>query len=209
MKKVIYFIRHAEQYKEIEEYQSDDNEQIKNEKIVLSVKGEKQASELLKIKELKKIDAVYSSSYTRAMGTAKYICENNNVKLRIDSRLNERKLGNNEELKNIGKNKKYRYVEEQLLDKTLKTTDGECAKDVSKRFCEFIEEVLKDKEKENIAIVSHGGALRFYLMNWCDIYMSEEKVNLKYNDNIINFNSPGVIKTVFEDEKLKQMENIL
>lgn len=37
--------------------------------------------------ELKNIDVLYSSHYVRAMSTAKYISESNNIMLNVDERL--------------------------------------------------------------------------------------------------------------------------
>lgn len=61
--------------------------QIKNEQNPLSDKGEILAQELSKIAELKNIDVLYSSNYVRAISTAKYIAEKNNIKINIDERL--------------------------------------------------------------------------------------------------------------------------
>ena len=70
-----------------------DNDQIINEKIILSVEGEKRALELSKIDELQNIDVVFSSSYVRAKSTAKYIAYNNSLDINIDESFNERRLG--------------------------------------------------------------------------------------------------------------------
>lgn len=91
---IIYLIRHSEQYRDCIYNFSSDSECVKNEKIILSVDGEKKAQLFAEQEELKKIDAIYSSNYTRAMATAKYIALNNNLKMNIDNRLGERKLRN-------------------------------------------------------------------------------------------------------------------
>lgn len=89
---VIYLVRHSDQLKHSANYQSKDNEQIKNEKIILSVEGEKKAEKLSKHEELQNIDVLYSSNYTRAIATAKYLALENNIQISIDERLGERKL---------------------------------------------------------------------------------------------------------------------
>lgn len=91
---IIYLIRHSEQYRDCIYNFSSDSECVKNEKIILSVDGEKKAQLFAEQEELKKIDAIYSSNYTRAMATAKYIALNNNLKINIDDRLGERRLRN-------------------------------------------------------------------------------------------------------------------
>lgn len=89
---IIYLIRHSEQLKMNSKYLSSEDEQIKNEKIILSIEGERKAQELSERKELKNIDVLYSSNYDRAIATAKYIANKNNLNINIDERLGERKL---------------------------------------------------------------------------------------------------------------------
>ena len=85
----IYLIRHSEQ---LRLKNNEDESQIANEKIILSVDGEKKAEEISKLDELKNIDVLYSSSYVRAIATAKYIALENNIEIIIDKNFNERKL---------------------------------------------------------------------------------------------------------------------
>ena len=85
----IYLIRHSEQ---LRLKNDEDESQIANEKIILSVDGEKRAEEISKLNELKNINVLYSSSYVRAIATAKYIAIENNIEINIDKNFNERKL---------------------------------------------------------------------------------------------------------------------
>lgn len=89
---IIYLIRHSEQLKIKGNVLSADSDQIQNEKIVLSVNGEEKAKILSENQELSKIDVIFSSNYTRAISTAKYIALKNNIEINIDDRLGERKL---------------------------------------------------------------------------------------------------------------------
>lgn len=88
----IFLIRHAEQLKIDGKKKTKQKSQIQNEKAILSIEGEKQASKMSNIEELKNIDSLFCSNYVRAISTAKYICSRNNIKLNIDERLNERKI---------------------------------------------------------------------------------------------------------------------
>ena len=92
---IVYLIRHSEPtpMMNVNIINCKDNNQVLNEKRILSVSGEKRAEELSKKEELQNIDSVYSSSYVRALETAKYIALENNTKINIDERLNERKIG--------------------------------------------------------------------------------------------------------------------
>ena len=70
----------------------NEDEQIRNEKIILSVDGERKAEKISKIKELKNLDMLWSSNYVRAISTAKYLSLENNIEINIDENFNERKL---------------------------------------------------------------------------------------------------------------------
>lgn len=90
--KKIFLIRHAEQLKLRGIYHVEEESQISNEKIILSIQGEKEAEKMSTLKELQNIDSVWSSNYVRAIATAKYIAENNQLDINVDERLNERRL---------------------------------------------------------------------------------------------------------------------
>ena len=88
----IFLIRHSEQLKLKGIKKINEDSQIDNEKIILSVEGENKAKKLSKLEELNNIDILWSSNYVRAIATSKYIAKNNNIDINIDERLNERKL---------------------------------------------------------------------------------------------------------------------
>ena len=91
---IVYLIRHAETVDENGVRNTNEDSQMINEKEILSVYGEEQSKRLSENSELSNIDAIWSSSYTRAKATAKYIANNNNLPINLDSSLSERKLGN-------------------------------------------------------------------------------------------------------------------
>ena len=88
----IFLIRHSEQLKIGNKVNQYENSQISNEKIILSVTGEKKAEAISKMEELQSIDALWCSNYVRAIATAKYIANQNDIDINIDTRFNERKL---------------------------------------------------------------------------------------------------------------------
>ena len=92
MTTTIYLIRHSKQLRDYGQILTSESTQEQNEKIILSVEGEAEAKNLSKNKELEEISEIWSSSYVRAIETAKYIAEKNSLKINIDSSLNERKL---------------------------------------------------------------------------------------------------------------------
>lgn len=203
--KTIYLIRHSEQLKDNGIINTDDTEQLLNEKIILSIDGEEKAKQLSEIAELNNIDILWSSSYVRAKATAKYIAYKNNIPINIDNRFNERKLGNIEELKKLGERYSLTFTEEQLLDKKLKNINGESREEVNKRMTKAINEILVDNENKKIVIVSHGAAIKFYLMNFCTL---NDEIKLEYKNNILDFSQPSVIKLEFNNYKIVNIKNI-
>ena len=87
METIGYLIRHSESWKECDKFLYDETEQLRNEKIPLSVNGEYLARKLCELPGLSNIDVLFSSHYVRAISTAKYIAEKNNIEINIDERL--------------------------------------------------------------------------------------------------------------------------
>ena len=200
---IIYLIRHAETIDENGIRNTSEDSQIINEKEILSVEGEEQAKKLSGNEELKNLDIIWSSSYTRAKATAKYIANVNNLPINLDDNLSERKLGNLKELGEFMKDKNTRDPsQEQLLDRTFRTSDGESAEQTRKRMNKFFDKILKEYEGKRIAVISHGGSIKFFLLNWCTV---NENVKLVYNKNTI---SPCLLKLTFRKDELIDLKQI-
>ena len=203
---IVYLIRHAETVQENGIRNTNEDSQMINEKEILSVHGEEQSKRLSENIELNNIDIIWSSSYTRAKATAKYIANNNNLPINLDSNLNERKLGNLKELGEFMKDKKTRDPsQEQLLDRKFKTSDGESAEDAGERMTEFFDRILKKYEGKKIVVVSHGGSIKFFLLNWCNV---NQDVKLVYKNTVLDITSPCLLKMTFKGNKLINLEQI-
>lgn len=207
MIKEVYLIRHSKPLK-VNNDKNMDSLQIQNEKQPLSIEGENIAREKLNIEELKDIDKLYSSSYVRAISTAKYIAENNNIEINVINDFGERKFGINSwnELPD-------NFGEKQFLDENYKTEFGESQKEVRERTFNALMNVLKNDE-EKIAIVFHSTAMLFLLMTWCKVIPSKEDFSYKllFNDEEV-FNDKidycEIFKLTFDDKnKLINIENI-
>ena len=191
----IYLLRHSQPFRKLlGEYNSSDVEQVRNEKNVLSVYGEKLAREISERKELQNIDVIYSSHYVRAMCTAKYIAENNNIKLNVDERLGERKFGVND-ISELPSD----FFEEQFRNWDYKLEKGESANEVSKRMNEVLLEIINNNKDKTIAIVSHGTAISAMLKTWCNVLLNEETklIELYFNDKLVfdgNWNCPELFE---------------
>ena len=68
--------------------------------------------------------------------------------------------------------------------------------------------ILKENIGKKIAIVSHGAAIKFLLMNWCKLNKDCEII---YDETILNIKSPSVIKLQFirnRDKRIKYNNTI-
>lgn len=202
----IYLIRHSIRMpqNQINSYNTNQNDLLKNEKIILSIEGEKRANILSKEKELQDLDIVYSSNCVRALQTAKYVMENQNLKVNIDERLDERVVGipNDKEHPN--------WFEEQYYDENYKTVNGESQKEVRNRFDEVIQIIIEKYKDKRIAVFSHGYAITFYLLKYCELVNIEDKrLKIKFKNKIIynnRINAPEVFKLTFNDKDIINIE---
>lgn len=204
---VIYLIRHADTINELGIRNTNETTQIINEKEILSIKGEEDSKKLSKNEELKNLNAIWCSSYVRAKQTAKYIANENNLQINLDNRLNERKLGNLNEIAIFMKDKKTRDPsQEQLLYPKFKTSDGESAEDTKTRMTDFLNEILIKYKEKRVAIISHGGSIKFLLLNWCNV---NNNMKLEYKDKELNITSPCLLKLTFKNEELINLEQVI
>lgn len=203
---IVYLIRHADTIDENGIRNTNEDSQLINEKEILSVEGEENSKKLSEHEELKNIDIIWSSSYTRAKATAKYIAHKNNLPINLDSMLCERKLGNLNEIAVFMKDKATRDPsQEQLLDRKFKTSNGESAEDTNKRMNMFFDRILDEYSGKKIVVVSHGGSIKFLLLNWCQV---NENVKLVYNGKTLDITSPCLLKMTFRDKELINLEQL-
>lgn len=208
MSTVLYFIRHSGVCSKavFNNIQNDDSFQENNEKSVLSVSGEQKAFSLSQLDELKNIDAIYSSSYARCIGTAKYIAKENGKLINIDDRLDERKIGNTDGIHWLD------YHQQQLKNFDYKLEDGESLNDTKKRMVEAVKNILMFETDNRVAIVSHSTALTCLLSAWCDVGRNyHNDVILSYKDDTIvdgHWTSPMVFKVEFDGMNVLSIEII-
>ena len=129
----IYLIRHSVKYsKDNLKYKNGSDRNNYDEKICLSVIGEKRAETLSKEPIFNDVELIYSSNMVRSIQTAKYLAKRLDLEINIDSRLNERKCG----LPNY--NEYPDWFERQYYDENFKTIDGESQKETCNRVYECI-----------------------------------------------------------------------
>jgi len=205
----VYLIRHSVRLpmRTIENYNTNQNKTIRNEKIILSVEGEQRAKILSEKEELQNIDVVYTSNCVRTLQTAKYLIEKQNLKVNIDERLDERRVGipNDKEIVN--------WFQEQFYNEEYKTIGGESQKEVRNRFNDAFEEIITQHKNKRIAIYSHGYAITFFLLKYCKLIevTQDEKITLEYKGKIIfnkKLNAPEVFKLTINDNEILNIELI-
>ena len=109
-------------------------------------------------------------------------------------------------MEELGKNKQNSFTIEQLIDEQLKNVDGENRIEVTNRMNKAFNRVFFENLGKKIAIVSHGASIKFLLTKWCIL---NARNNLEFNNKEISLNSPGVIKLVFNNSKLINIEEII
>lgn len=197
----IYLIRHSAPFVEIDNYMNYESVLWSeyNKNMILSPQGEENAKKLWNVEELKGISEIYASNSSRAIETAKYIAESNNLKIKLDERINEREFGV-DYIKDLPDD----FTKISFDDKAFKVNNGESLNEVDNRFKSFISELL-DKDNNKIAIVMHGIILLSYLKTICSHFEFDGKnFNIKYNDNIVldgKPKNPSIYKVVFDNNK--------
>ncbi len=177
------------------------------EKTMLSKRGDLSALKLLKMKDLESVERIYSSSYTSALMTSKYIAEDKNLNVFVDERLNERIVGD------LGSNE-YRFLKGmQEHDFNYKLNHGESIKDVHKRMTSFLKMLLERQEK-SILVFTHNIALMSLCLSWCPKdYNAEDRLVLASDDEVLFdgfFHDLDLIEVCYDDsQKLKSIHRIL
>ena len=198
--KTIYLIRHSAPFIDIDNYQDYLNVPFSeyNKNMILSVKGEENAKKLCNVEELKDIKEIYASNSSRAISTAKYIAEMNNIKIKLDDRINERKFG----VKYLNELPDD-YTKKSFDDKNFKIKNGESLNEVDKRFSNFIDNLLDDDS--SVIIVIHGIMLLSYLQKLSSSFSFDgDNFKIIFKDKIIldaKLKSPDIYKLNFDDDK--------
>lgn len=210
MKTTVYIARHSLADKKIINQNNSDSFQVENEKQILSVLGEERAKKLSKQQELINIDVVVSSNYVRAIQTAKYVADKNNLHIIIDEDFAERRFGINS-FDDVSSD----YFGKQYYDENYKTPNGESQKEVRKRMYDALIKVVEKYKGKRIFIVSHATSMCFLFSKWCKLILTDPKEKIRrlyFNDELIfdgKFNSPELFKLEFDDEnKLLSINNI-
>lgn len=196
--KTIYLIKHSGPFVDIKNYEDYENVlwEDYNRNMILSVDGEQRAEKLCEIEELNSVERIFASDSVRAIASAKYLAEKNNIKIELDERINERIFGI-ERLSELPKN----FNKLSFDDKNYKMQKGESFNDVDKRFINFINDLL-NQNNESYVLFIHGLILLSYLETICDFKFDGMNFDIKYKGKeVLNGNpkSPSVYKIIYDD----------
>ncbi len=152
------------------------------------------------------LDVLYSSNYARALETAKILGDKYHLENNVDSNLGERRYG-----LGPGESMPEGFERRQLFDENYKLPDGESQAEVKKRMYDTLMRIIRENENKNIAIVSHGTAISYLLMIWCDVDIINDKFNYSYKGKtLLNnfFNYCETFKLEFNGDELVNIEHI-
>lgn len=179
----IYFVRHAHSVYTPDEY-----------KRPISQSGRQEALKLVSIFENIDIQAMYASSYLRAVQTIESIARLKNLEITQIEALNERLLSNppvenfNEAILNVWQNSSLSYP------------GGESNIVAQSRAVPALKELLQKHEGETIIIGTHGNILTLMLQAFDERYGLDFWKDLKM---------PDIVKADFLQNQLVSIEKVL
>ena len=200
--KTIYLIRHSSPFVDIDNYSDYKNVlwEEYNKNMILSIEGEENAKKLCNVKGLNNVREIYASNSFRAIATAKYIAESNNLKIKLDNRINEREFGV-DYLKELPEN----FTIKSFEDNNFKTVKGESLNELNKRFSSFIEELV-NSNKTDVAVVIHGIIFLSYLQSISSSFEYDgQSFKILFKDKVIlngKLKSPDVYKLEFDKNNI-------
>lgn len=183
-------------------YKSNDSLESKREKRPLSIEGEQSAKQLCQIID-EDINVIYSSCYSSAVATSKYIANKFELPINIENGLNERKIGALED-------KTLRFFKEtQEHDFNYRLSGGESLNDTKNRITKMINKLIKENKEHNILIVTHSAAIMCYLLNFCEKgFNLDDRLILNFNETVIMDGTNSGLEIYKLELNDEQVENI-
>jgi len=202
MKTTVYLMRHSKPNRTILNYEK--NHLLRNEITPLTIEGEEIAKQLADLPYFQNIDVIYSSHYTRALATVKYLAEKLNKQINIEEAFCERIRKTDEETITPP-----HFELQQFKDHTFKLKGGESLNEVVKRYNEALNKVLNENKGKTIVIASHSAAMLMMFTKWCDY--DPDKLEFTYKGKKIldgKIEAPEIFKLIFEDNELINISNL-
>ena len=192
----VYLVRHSEIIKkQLGTIDSDEDFYTSNKKTVLSVDGEKLAEKVSLMDEFNNLDVIWSSSFSRAISTAKYFADKNNLLVNVTDGFNERRHG----IKSLNELPSDFEIH-QFNDFDYKIGDGESRRETLERMYTSLMKVINEYKDKRILIVTHSTSIMYLLGNWCNVTYGGY---YKFNDKIFfdgKWNYCQTFKLEFDDD---------
>ncbi|RIW32720.1 histidine phosphatase family protein [Bacillus salacetis] len=183
---VIYMVRHAHSVFNLEEEETRS----------LSVRGMADAERVKEVLMKEKIDAIYSSSYTRAIQTVQPLADGLRLNIQADERFRERDLAAKDFVLEDPEHAMQRVFAEP--DHTF--PGGESNNEVKARGTAALKEILMKHKGKNVAVGIHGHAMTIIMGAFDPAYGSLEFWR--------GTTKPDIYKLNFEGEKLVDVSRL-
>lgn len=162
----------------------------------LSVQGEEAALKISKMPILKDVDKIYSSFFSSAIATAKYLKDELNLELNLSEELNDCKVGY------LGSKSMSMLKGMQDREFTYKLNGGESLVDIGLRLDNFI----KKLNVNSCVLFTHKRIILGYLLKYCKFdYNLDENLIVLYHDQVIYEDSDSlydIYEIELEDNKI-------
>ncbi len=161
----------------------------------LSIKGEENAKIISELPIFQNINGIYSSFYSSALQTAKYLQQKLELKIKMNMNLNDCQVG-------LLGNKNMKMVKGlQEHDFRYKLPNGESLIEVGNRIDTFI----KDIKEDNIVLFTHRRAILGFLLKYAKVdYNLDDNLILEFNNEVIYDDSD----TDYDIYEINMQENI-
>jgi 2,3-bisphosphoglycerate-dependent phosphoglycerate mutase len=183
---VIYMVRHAHSVFNLEE------EEIRS----LSVRGMADAERVREIMLNEKIDAIYSSSYTRAIQTVQPLADALHLDIQADERFRERDLAAKDHVLDHPED----AMKMVFADADYAFPGGESNNEVKARGTAALKEILHKHRGEKVAVGIHGHVMTIILGAFDSAYGTL--------DFWRGTTKPDIYKLRFEGEKLEGVSRL-
>jgi len=185
-------------------YESKDDLELIRVLRPLSEEGEKIAKKISENNMLENIEKIYSSYYSSALSSAKYLSNKLELDIKMDERLNDCRVGN------LG-NKNMKMVKGlQDHDFTYKLPNGESLNDVGNRINNFIKYLIN--KNEECVLFTHKRAILGFLLKYAKVgYNLDDNLILQFNQKIVYDDSEieiDIYELIIENNELIDINKI-
>ena len=170
----------------------------------LSIEGEILAKNISLLPEFEKVSAIYSSLYSTAIASSKYLANRINKKVFIEEKLNDSKIG-------ILKDKSLSMVRfMQNHDFDIKLNEGESLNEVGNRIEMVINRLVNLNINNKVVLYTHKRTILSYLIKVTKVgYSLDDDIVLEYDEKVVyneEAKDADIIKLTFNKKKLVSID---